>query len=476
MEVKPGASSDFARRTRLFIGPQHGISECCDGQHVNRISGNPSSAGRIVAGVTLAPEQTRPAAVASPGELMSARERLRLVLVLGSLIALGPLTIDMYLPALPTISGDLHTTAAAIQLTLTGTLAGLAVGQLLIGPLSDAVGRRAPLLGGVAVHILASVLCVIAPNLALLGTLRVLQGLGAAASMVVGMAIVRDLFEGLAAAKIFSRLMLVMGVSPILAPTIGGLLLNWTSWRGVFVVLAALGVAIITATALLLPETLPIGRRRSGGVLGTVRDYGRLFGDRAYIGLVLVAGLAMTAIFAFVSGSSFVFQDHYGMTEQQFGYVFGAGAVGLILATQLNVRLLRRWTPAQVLSTSLGTGAVFGLVLLLFAATGFLGLAGVLVPLWLVLFTAGLAMPNAPALALSRHGESAGTAAALLGAVQFGIGALAAPLVGVLGTGAAAMSFVIALGLVAASAVLALVVRPWQLPAEAGDPAVAVAG
>lgn len=194
---------------------------------------------------------------------MSSRERLRLVLVLCFLIALGPLTIDMYLPALPTITGDLHTTAAAVQLTLTGTLAGLALGQLLIGPLSDALGRRAPLLAGIAVHIFASILCVIAPNLAVLGTLRALQGLG-------------------------------------------GITLSWTSWRGVFVVLALFGIAIITVTALALPETLPAERRRSGGVLGTIRDYGRLFTDRVYLGLILVAGLAMAALFAYVSGSSFV--------------------------------------------------------------------------------------------------------------------------------------------------------------------------
>jgi DHA1 family bicyclomycin/chloramphenicol resistance-like MFS transporter len=412
---------------------------------------------------------------ASPGELMSARERRRLVLVLGALIALGPLTIDMYLPSLPTITGDLHTTAAAVQLTLTGTLAGLALGQLLIGPLSDAIGRRTPLLAGVAVHIVASILCVFAPNLAVLGTFRVLQGLGAAASMVVGMAIVRDLFVGLAAAKLLSRLMLVLGVSPILAPTFGSIVLNWTSWRGVFVVLAVIGVGIIVATALALPETLPVERRRNGGVAGTVRDYGRLFTDRAYIGLILVAGLAMTAIFSFVSGSSFVFQEHYGLSEQQFGFLFGAGAVGLILATQLNVRLLRRWSPAQVLSASLAFGAVAGLVLLLFAATGFGGLLGVFLPLWLVLFAAGLALPNAPALALSRHGESAGTAAALMGAVQFGVGALAAPLVGVLGTGAAEMAVVIAGGLIAANLVLVLVARPWQLPVDSAGPAVAAA-
>ena len=421
--------------------------------------------------MTMAPER----ADLSPGELMSPRQRLSLVLVLGFLIALGPLTIDMYLPSLPTITDDLHTTAAAVQLTLTGTLAGLALGQLLIGPVSDAIGRRTPLLFGVAVHILASVLCVIAPNLAVLGTLRVLQGLGAAAAAVVAMAIVRDLFVGLPAAKLFSRLMLVMGAAPILAPTLGGIVLNWTSWRGVFVVLALFGIAILTVTALALPETLPPERRRNGGVVGTLRDYGRLFSDRTYLGLIFVAGLAMAAMFAYVAGSSFVFQEQYGMSEQQFGFVFGAGAVGLITATQFNVRLLRRWSPAQILMTALAFGAVAGLILLLNAATGFGGLVGVLIPLWLVLASAGLAIPNAPALALSRHGEAAGTAAALLGAVQFGVGAIAAPLVGVLGASAVGMALVVAGGFVAANLVLALVVRPWRLPVESGEPVVAVA-
>jgi MFS transporter, DHA1 family, multidrug resistance protein len=425
--------------------------------------------------MTMAPERPLVDGQTSPGERMSARQRLNLVLVLGFLIALGPLTIDMYLPALPTITDDLQTTAAAVQLTLTGTLAGLALGQLLIGPVSDAVGRRVPLLFGVGVHVLASVFCVVAPNLATLGTLRVLQGLGAAAAAVVATAIVRDLFTGLAAAKLFSRLMLVMGAAPILAPTLGGIVLGWTSWRGVFVVLAVLGVAILTVTALALPETLPAERRRNGGVLGTVRDYGRLFTDRTYIGLIVVAGLSMAALFAYVAGSSFVFQEQYGLSEQQFGFVFGAGAVGLITATQLNVRLLRRWTPSQILMSALGFGALAGLVLLLFAATGFGGIVGVLVPLWLVLAAAGLAFPNAPALALSRHGEAAGTAAALLGAVQFGVGALAAPLVGVLGTGAVSMALVIAGGMLAANVVLLLVARPWLLTVEIGDPALAAA-
>ncbi|HEV7964080.1 MAG TPA: multidrug effflux MFS transporter [Actinoplanes sp.] len=425
--------------------------------------------------MTMAPERLdAPETRLSPGELMSPRQRLSLVLVLGFLIALGPLTIDMYLPSLPTISTDLGATAAAVQLTLTGTLAGLALGQLLVGPVSDAVGRRTPLLFGIAVHILASVFCVLAPNLAVLGTLRVLQGLGAAAAAVIAMAIVRDLFTGLPAAKILSRLMLVMGAAPILAPTLGGITLTWTSWRGVFVVLTLFGIAILTVTALALPETLPAERRRNGGVGGTIRDYGRLFSDRAYIGLILVAGLAMAAMFAYVSGSSFVLQEQYGLSQQQFGFVFGAGAVGLITATQLNVRLLSRWSPSQVLIGSLAGGAASGVVLLVFAATGFGGLPGVLVPLWLVLASAGLALPNAPALALSRHGEAAGTAAALLGAVQFGVGALAAPLVGILGTDAVAMAIVIAGGMLSAITMLLLVVRPWELPVDAPEPTLAV--
>ncbi|GAA2702364.1 multidrug effflux MFS transporter [Actinoplanes palleronii] len=411
----------------------------------------------------------------SPGERLPLGRRFRIVLVLGLLTALGPLTIDMYLPSLPTITDDMHSTAAAVQLTLTGTLVGLAFGQLLVGPLSDAIGRRVPLLTGIAVHVLASILCVFAPNLALLGTLRVLQGLGAAAAAVVAMAIVRDLFDGNSAARLFSRLMLVVGVAPILAPTIGGLVLTWTSWRGVFVVLTVAGAGIMTAAAVVLPETLPVSRRRNGGVLGTVRDYGRLFTDRVYVGLILVAGLAMAALFAYVSGSSYVFQDEYGMSEQQFALIFAGGAVGLIGATQANVRLLRWWTPQQIMAGSLVAGLGFGLAMLVLAATGIGGLVGILIPLWLVLAMVGLAMPNAPALALSRHGEAAGTAAALLGAVQFGVGALAAPLVGVLGVGAVAMAVVVFGGMLAATLVCFLVVQPHRLPVERLDHVVVVA-
>ena len=392
-------------------------------------------------------------------EAAPAPSRRRVVLVLGALIALGPATIDMYLPALPTIGDDLSATPAQVQLTLTGTLVGLGLGQLVLGPVSDAVGRRLPVLVGTAVHVLASLLCMVAPNVAVLGGLRLVQGLSAAAAAVVATAVVRDLYSGNTAAVVLSRLMLVLGVAPVLAPTVGGELLRLTDWRGVFGALAVLGALMLLMAARALPETLPPSRRRTGGVLGTARAYRGLFRDRSYVGLVLVAGTAMAALFAYVSGSAFVLQEQYGLSEQQFGLVFGAGAVFLIAATQLNVRLLDRTGPAQVMAGGLVLGVLASAVLLVVAMTGG-GLVLLLAALWTVLAAVGLVMPNAPALALARHAEAAGTAAALLGAVQFGVGAIAAPLVGLLGTDATAMGLVMLGGTVTAMALLLLVVRP----------------
>jgi MFS transporter, DHA1 family, multidrug resistance protein len=391
------------------------------------------------------------------------RERLRLVLVLGALVALGPLTIDMYLPALPTIVDDLGTTDAAVQLTLTGTLVGLALGQLLVGPLSDTFGRRRPLLIGVGVHVVASLLCLVAPNVVVLGGLRLLQGVGAAAASVVAMAIVRDLFVGRAAATLFSRLMLVLGVAPVLAPTIGGEVLRFTSWRGVFVVLAVLALLLIAFAARAVPETLPAERRRPLGLRSTLATYRGLLRDRTFVGLVLVAGLAMAGLFGYVAGSSFVFQEEFGLNEQQFGLVFGAGALFLIGGTQLNAALLRRFEPRALLPFALVLGTVAGAALVVVAVLDVGGLVGVIAPLWTVLFSVGLAMPNTPALALARHGEAAGTASALLGAIQMGTGAVVSPMVGVLGNDALAMGTVMAAGAALALAVLLVVVRPWTL-------------
>jgi DHA1 family bicyclomycin/chloramphenicol resistance-like MFS transporter len=348
-------------------------------------------------------------------------------------------------------------------LTLTGTLIGMAVGQLLIGPISDALGRRLPLVTGIALHVLASLLCIIAPNILILGIMRVLQGVGVAAAAVVTTAMVRDVSDGVGAARLLSRLMLVMGAAPVLAPTLGSQILRVTNWRGVFVVLALLGLVLVVVAITSLPETLTPERRQSGGVLSAVRTYGSLFTDRVFVGLVLLTGLSLGALFGYVAGSSFVFQDQYGLNEQEFGLAFGAGSIALIAGTQLNGLLLRWYPPRLILATALAAGFVSGAALLVVAALGIGGLVGLMIPMWGALGTAGLVLPNAPALALSRHGEKAGAAAALLGAVQFAIGAVTAPLVGVLGVDALAMASVVAGSLALALLVLVVVVRPWTL-------------
>ena len=397
-----------------------------------------------------------------------------LVLVLGALVALGPLSIDMYLPALPSIARDLLTTESTIQLTVSGTVLGLGLGQLLVGPLSDAVGRRVPLITGTLIHVVASVLCLLAPTVELLIVARIVQGLGASAGAVLALAMVRDLYADRAAATLLSRLILVMGVSPVLAPTLGSVLLRWTHWRGVFVALGVLGLAIALFALLWLPETLPRPRRRRLRWRATARTYGGLLTDRSFVGLVVVAGLAMAGLFAFVAGASFVFQLQFGLDQQQFGLLFGGSAVWLIAATQVNARLMNSYEPYQVLVAASLFATLSGAVLFVMAATATGGLFGIAVPLWAVLFFAGLMLPNAPAVALNTHGETAGTAASLLGAVQFGVGAAISPLVGVLGNDALGMSIVVLGGMTLATAVLMLVARPWRLAPVGGGAAVAM--
>jgi MFS transporter, DHA1 family, multidrug resistance protein len=362
------------------------------------------------------------------------RRYVQLVLVLGALIALGPLTIDMYLPAFPRIAEDLDATDSAVQLTLTGMLLGLAVGQLVIGPLSDAFGRRRPLMVGISAHAAASVLCALAPSIGMLVAVRVLQGFSGAAITVVAMAVVRDLFSGVAVARIMSRLMLVIGLAPILAPSLGSLVLGFTSWRGIFVVLALAALLLVLVAFLGIRETLPPERRRPATTRASLGAYRELLRDRVFVALAFIGGSMMAAIFAYVSGASFVLQDGFGLDERTFGLVFGANAAGLTLTSQLNPVLLRRFTVRQVLSGGIVGAMAASTALLVAGLTGFGGLPAVLVSLALVVSTAGLALPNTPALALTRHGEAAGTAAAVLGCIQFGVGGVVAPVVGAFGS------------------------------------------
>ncbi|BBY52104.1 Bcr/CflA family drug resistance efflux transporter [Mycolicibacterium arabiense] len=389
-------------------------------------------------GVDVAPDGTQ-----APG-------RTRMILVLGLLVALGPLTIDMYLPALPRIAEELSVSSSVAQLTLTGTLAGLAIGQLVIGPLSDSLGRRRPLMAGIVLHMVASLICLLAPNITVLGLARGLQGMGAAATMVVSIAIVGDLFKGNAAATVMSRLMLVLGVAPVLAPSLGAAVLLQGSWHWVFAVLVVLAGALLLMAALALPETLPTAHRRPLRVRGILSTYGQLFGDARFVILVLVAALGMSGLFAYIAGASFVLQGRYGLDQQSFALVFGAGAVALIGSTQFNVVLLRRFTPQAIVVWALAASSLFGVVFIGLAVAGVGGLAAFVVPVWLILGAMGFVIPNAPALALSRHPEASGTSAALLGAAQFGLGAAVAPLVGVLGNDEIALAVVMTAGAVIA--------------------------
>jgi DHA1 family bicyclomycin/chloramphenicol resistance-like MFS transporter len=383
-----------------------------------------------------------------------------MIVVLGALVALGPLTIDMYLPALPKIADDLSVSSSVAQLTLTGTLAGLALGQLIVGPLSDSLGRRRPLMAGIVLHMLSSLLCLFAPNIAVLGVARTLQGMGAAAAMVVAIAVVGDLYAESVAATVMSRLMLVLGVAPVVAPSLGAAVLLKASWHWVFAALVILAGGLLLLAALALPETLPASHRRPLKVRSIAATYVELLRDARFVILVLVAALGMSGLFAYIAGASFVLQGHYGLDQQAFALVFGAGAVALIGATQLNVVLLRRFGPQTIVVWALAAATMAGVVFVGISFSHVGGLLGFVLPVWAILAAMGLVIPNAPAVALSRHPDAAGTAAALLGAAQFGLGAAVAPLVGVLGNGEVALALVMTGGMVIALLALLAVGLP----------------
>jgi MFS transporter, DHA1 family, multidrug resistance protein len=381
--------------------------------------------------------------------------------VLGALSAFGPLSIDMYLPALPELGDDLGAAPSLVQLTLTACLLGLAAGQLLGGPISDARGRRRPLLVGLVVYVVASVACAVAPSVAVLIACRLVQGAAGAFGIVIGRAIVRDRAEGREAAALFAALILVNGVAPIVAPVLGAGILQVTSWRGVFALLAAIGVVLAVATALLLPETLAPEDRRPGGLRDTLRTFRALLGDPRFVGCVVSSGLAFAAMFAYISGSPFVLQKVYGASPAVFSVLFAVNGLGIVLAGRLTERLAQRGhEPAPLLRAGLLATAGGGVALLVSVLAG-LGLAGVLPSLLITVGSIGVIVPNAAALALSGHPSTAGAASGLLGLAQFAFGAAAAPLVGLAGEDTAVpMAVVIAVLALGALGTFAALVRP----------------
>jgi DHA1 family bicyclomycin/chloramphenicol resistance-like MFS transporter len=357
------------------------------------------------------------------------RPRARLVVVLGALSAFGPLSVDLYLPGLPKLTADFHAAASAGQLTLTACVVGLALGQLGFGPLSDRLGRRPPLVAGLVVYAAASLACALAPSIWVLVGLRLVQGLAGAAGIVVARSIVRDLVAGPAAAQLFSILMVVVGVVPIVAPIAGGQLLQVMSWRGLYAILAAVAAAILVSAFAWVPETLPRERRaRRGEGIG----FGELWHDRLFVAYAVVLGLSFASMFTYIAGSSFVLQDLYGVSAQLYGGVFGLNAAGLIVCSELNRKLVRRVGPRRLLGAGVAAQAAAGAVLLAVVLAG-VGLAGILPCLFVVVSMLGFVVPNATALAMTDYPHAAGRASALLGAGQFLLGGLAAPLVGLAG-------------------------------------------
>lgn len=386
---------------------------------------------------------------------------LKTILILGALSAFGPLAIDFYLPGFPAMALAFGTDEKHIQATLAAYFLGLSIGQLVYGPVADRFGRRVPLLVGVTLFTLSSLLCAFAPTLDWLIVARFVQALGGCAGMVLARAIVSDKCDAVGSAKVFSQLMLVMGLAPILAPMLGGLLVNTWGWQWIFILLTFFSAACLAAVALGLPESMPADRPRQplSGALGA---YGRLLLDRVFIGHAITGGIAMAGMFAYIAGSPFVFIKLYGVPAEHYGWLFGSNAAGFILMAQVNARLLARTGPALLLSRMVWVYLGAGVVLLALAAMHTATLWPLLIPLFVCIASLGCIIPNASACAMNGQGARAGSASALLGCLQFSLAAGAASLVGVLHDGSALpMAWVIG-GCGVLAVVASLLTRRWQ--------------
>lgn len=370
---------------------------------------------------------------------------LRMILILGALSAFGPLAIDFYLPAFPAMAQAFATDEKHVQTTLAAYFLGLSIGQLAYGPIADRFGRRLPLLFGVALFVIASLVCAFAPTLDALIAARFVQALGGCAGMVLSRAIVSDRCEPIDAAKVFSQLMLVMGLAPILAPMLGGLLVSVSGWQSIFLVLSLFSAICLVAVYLGLGESMPAHLPRQP-LSGALRQYGRLLRDRAFVGHALTGGIAIAGMFAYIAGSPFVFIKLYGVPAEHYGWLFGINAAGFILVAQVNARLLARRGPAVLLGRAVWVYVAAALTLLLVATLRPAALWPLLVPLFVCIASLGCIAPNASACAMAGQGARAGSASALMGCMQFSVASGAAALVGVLHDGSAVpMALVISL-------------------------------
>ena len=377
---------------------------------------------------------------------------LRTLLILGALCAFGPLAIDFYLPSFPTLAQQFATDVEHIQLSLAAYFVGIAIGQLFHGPLADRFGRRVPLLVGVALFAVGSLACAIAPSLEWLIAARFVQALGGCAGMVITRAVVRDLCDPLVSAKVFSQLVLVMGLAPILAPLGGGLLLNTLGWPWIFHSLAIFATLCLLAVLRWLPETRP-QELPPAPLSGAFGQYRALLGNASFMGYSLAGGVAMVGMFAYIAGSPFVFIELYGVPAEHYGWLFGSNAAGFVIMAQINARLVRAGGPAVWLRRVVLVYLSSGLCLLALAWWRPEQLWPLLVPLFICVASLGCVLPNATACAMAGQGRHAGSASGLLGSMQFTVAASASALVAFLHDGSAVpMALVIALCGGAASA------------------------
>jgi DHA1 family bicyclomycin/chloramphenicol resistance-like MFS transporter len=388
------------------------------------------------------------------------------VLALGGLSSFGPLALDLYLPGLPMMAADLGTTEAAAQLSLSTCMIGLALGQLIAGPLTDRVGRRRVLVPGVALFTLTAGLCALAPSITLLLALRLLAGLGGGAGIVIARSMARDLYHGPALARVYARLMLVSGITPVLAPVLGGQLLLVTDWRGMFVALAGIGLFLL-ATALTQAETLPVERRRAAGVGETARVLRDLLRDRVFLLPTVVLGLGLGAMFTYIAMASFVLQQVYGLDPQAFAVVSGVNAFGILLCSQASAVLVRRVGATALLTV--GVFVAFGAALvMLVGVLASDSVVALLAPLFVLVSCTGLISPNATAVALERHGSLAGSASALLGLAQFSVAAAVPPLASLGGASPLALATTALATATAAAVAHVFLLRMRPLP-DAGE-------
>jgi len=358
---------------------------------------------------------------------------IRMTFILGTLAAFGPLSIDMYLPALPNLVGDFASTASLAQLSLTACLLGIALGQIFLGPLSDVLGRKGPLLAGLVIYVLSSLLCIVAPTMELFIFMRFIQGLAGSAGIVISRAAVRDLYAGSELTRFFSLLMLVNGVAPIIAPVLGGQVLQVASWRGIFFILAGLGAMMTVIVLWAFRETLPVKLRSTGGFSNTMRSFRILIHNRTFMGYALIQGFSSAALFAYISGSPFVMQNIFGFSPQMFSLLFASNSIGIIIASQITGLLAGRVREKTLL--------ISGLTLAFVASIGLLvmtllegSLFTILMPLFFVVSSVGIIGTSSFSLAMQDQAKSAGSASALLGLLSFILGGIMAPFVGIAGS------------------------------------------